>query len=212
MSFTMLLCGENSGVGGERKKNKSGTLDKLMVKCCICKIKTLFHESDSFSGNSSIFFPAKRVLFIYWTIFQTTVIILTRSAIISFSRLPHKAWLCSVHLIFECVVQTHLLDNILNLLWLENSTFDSIWLARWKSLVDHRGVTFHRVSQVTGQPSFLQDILKLISFLWCELFLLGTYKWRMRHCLELFGDLLGYSTKIMICNIVQRLGFLFSFQ
>lgn len=65
MSFTMLLCGENSGVGGERKKNKSGTLDKLMVKCCICKIKTLFHESDSFSGNSSIFFSCrKRVIYL----------------------------------------------------------------------------------------------------------------------------------------------------
>lgn len=29
MSFTTLLCGENSGVGVERKKKKSGTLHKL---------------------------------------------------------------------------------------------------------------------------------------------------------------------------------------
>lgn len=64
------------------------------------------------------FFFQPKELFIYWTISKSTITILTRSlfpATISFSLLPHEAWLCSV-LILELIVQTHLLDNILNLL------------------------------------------------------------------------------------------------
>lgn len=63
MSFTMLLCGENSGVGGERKKKIK--LDKLTAKCCICKFKTLFHEPNSLvvSPVFFIFLPKENYLF-----------------------------------------------------------------------------------------------------------------------------------------------------